>query len=183
VAPAEAPRVAIASLVVHETERGVSAAEVAAATLEALLCDDRACGTASLERMRTRAALRDATTRAGLAALRARDRAEPAEAAAAAEVAALREAEALDRLPQPIGVSGFDFPPHLRRHKVSGQIVLQLRLSHRGEVLHARVDSSELPAFDDFVLHEVAGWRFTPPTRRGLPVQATARFPISIEID
>jgi outer membrane biosynthesis protein TonB len=49
-------------------------------------------------------------------------------------------------------------------------------------VLDVKVDSSSLPAFDDFVRGEVAKWRFTPPTRQGLPVKAQARLPIPIQI-
>lgn len=88
----------------------------------------------------------------------------------------------LDRLPRPIGVSGFDFPRRLRKHKVSGQIVLMVKLGDDGRVLEVGVASSNLPQFDDFVRSEVERWRFTPPTQQGRPVRAQARLPIPIRI-
>jgi protein TonB len=88
----------------------------------------------------------------------------------------------LDQIPRPIGVSGFNFPSRLRKKKVSGRIVLLLKLDEKGRVLEVDVDSSNLPAFDDFVLDQVKRWRFTPPTQQGRPVKAKARLPIPINI-
>ena len=58
----------------------------------------------------------------------------------------------LDQIPRPIGVSGFNFPRRLLKKKVNGRLVLMLKLDERGEVLDVQLDSSNLPAFDDFVL-------------------------------
>jgi outer membrane biosynthesis protein TonB len=44
------------------------------------------------------------------------------------------------------------------------------------------VDASDLPEFEDVVLAQVRGWRFTPPTERGRPVRARARLPIPIHV-
>jgi len=88
----------------------------------------------------------------------------------------------LDQIPRPIGVSGFNFPSRLRQKKVSGKIVLLLKLNERGEVIDVQLDSSNLPAFNGFVLGEVEGWHFTPPTKGGQPVKAKARLPIPINI-
>lgn len=89
---------------------------------------------------------------------------------------------ALDQVPRPIGVTGFNFPSRLLKKKVSGKIVLLLKLSADGKVLEVEVDSSTLPDFDDFVANEVRRWKFTPPTQQGRPVQAQARLPIPITI-
>lgn len=88
----------------------------------------------------------------------------------------------LDQIPRPIGVSGLNFPSRLRKKKVSGRIVLLVKLEETGEVVDVRIDSSNLPAFDAHVLEEVKRWRFTPPTRAGQPVRAQARLPIPINI-
>jgi len=90
---------------------------------------------------------------------------------------------ALDQIPRPVGVSGFNFPRRLRQKKVSGRIVLLIKLDSDGDVLDVQVDSSNLPEFDDFVAGEVEGWRFTPPTQQGRPVKAKARLPIPIRIN
>ncbi len=89
----------------------------------------------------------------------------------------------LDQVPRPIGVTGLNFPPRLLRNKVSGKIVLMLKLSSEGKVMDVEVASSTLPAFDDFVSGEVKRWKFTPPTQQGRPVNAQARLPIPIQIN
>jgi protein TonB len=88
----------------------------------------------------------------------------------------------LDQVPRPVGVSGFNFPPRLLKKKVSGKIILMLKLNQEGKVLDVQIDSSTLPEFDDFVLGQVKRWKFTPPTQKGRPVQAQARLPIPINI-
>ncbi len=89
----------------------------------------------------------------------------------------------LDQIPRPIGVSGFNFPRRLRKKKVSGKIVLLVKLDSSGDVLEVQLDSSNLPDFDSFVLNEVERWKFTPPTQQGRPVKAQARLPIPIRIN
>jgi periplasmic protein TonB len=88
----------------------------------------------------------------------------------------------LDQLPKPVGVSGFNFPRRLKSKKVSGKIYLLIQLDESGKVISAKVDSSSLPDFDDFVVGEVRRWKFTPPTKGGQPVRAQARLPIPISI-
>ncbi len=88
----------------------------------------------------------------------------------------------LDQIPRPIGVSGFNFPRRLKQKKVNGRVVLLIKLDEQGQVLDVQVDSSNLPAFDDFVRGEVKRWKFTPPTVQGRPVKAKARLPIPLRI-
>lgn len=89
----------------------------------------------------------------------------------------------LDQIPRPIGVSGFNFPRRLLKKKVSGKIILLIKLSPDGRVLDVQLDRSTLPAFNDFVVAEVSDWKFTPPTVQGRPVKAQARLPIPIHIN
>jgi TonB family protein len=164
VAPAAAPRIAIATVVVNGPLGRSSASGVAAATLREVFCVGERCDVAYVEQLRSRA------------------RARAAEAEREIKEAALRGTSGLDQMPQPIGVSGLDFPRRLLRKKASGEIVLLVELNREGQVLDARIDSSDLPDFNDFVLREVRTWKFTPPTRRGHPVRGEARLPIPIEI-
>ncbi len=188
-APAEAPRVAIATVVVRNGPGGSSAALVAARTLERVFCEDRRCTAEHAERLLARSIDRDAGFERDVQAWQEaraaeihRKREEEALARAHA-IAAAHEVVPLDRAPRPIGVEGFDFPGRLRRKSVDGRIVLLVHLNEQGEVLDVRVDSSDLPDFEAFVTREVRRWRFTPPTRGGTPVQATARLPIPIHIN
>jgi TonB family protein len=164
VAPAAAPRIAIATVVVNGPSGRGSASEVAAATLREVFCEGEHCDASRVEQ------------------LHARSRARAAEAEREIREAALREMDDLDRIPHPIGAPSLEFPRRLLKKKVSGKIVLLLELDREGRVLDVQIDSSDLPDFDDFVLSEVSTWEFTPPTRRGHPVRAEARLPIPIEI-
>ena len=88
----------------------------------------------------------------------------------------------LDQIPRPIGFTGFDFPRRLLKKKVSGKVVLLVKLDSDGSVLDVQVDSSSLPDFSDFVASEIGKQRFTAPTYQGQPVKAMARLPIPINI-
>ena len=59
---------------------------------------------------------------------------------------------------------------------------MNVRVSAEGDVVDARVESSELPEFDELVLANVRGWRFEPSLRHGRPIEAVARLPIPIRI-
>ena len=88
----------------------------------------------------------------------------------------------LDQVPKPLPGSKLDFPRRLKKKKVSGRVVLLIKLSETGEVLETEIESSNLPAFENIVAKLVRKWRFTPPTQNGTPVRAQARFPIPIRI-
>ena len=79
-------------------------------------------------------------------------------------------------------MTGLNFPRRLRAKKVEGTVVLLLKLSADGDVMEVDIHSSDLPHFNKFILSQVEGWRFTPPTQQGRPVQAKARLPIPIRI-
>lgn len=159
VAPAEAPRVAIAAVVVDGPS---GAAEVAADVLREVFCEDGSCDPSRAERLRPRPGHEGARERRSVAA------------------------EDLDALPRPLGATGLELPSRLRRDPVRGEIVLLLELDSRGQVLDVRVASSDLadrPELEAFVASQVASWRFTPPTQRGRPVRARARLPVPIRIE
>lgn len=88
----------------------------------------------------------------------------------------------LDERPRPMGVSGMNFPPRLLQKKVSGTIVLLVKLAEDGRVLEVSIEHSDLPDFNRHVVGEVQRWRFTPPMQGGRAVKATARLPIPIQV-
>jgi len=211
VAPAEAPRLALAVLVVGEQH---SAAELAASLLEEVFCAQEVCTSAGAEGLHARARARARAHARALVGMRAADPGamHQSEGAREATRKAMGEASrepvrepihlwvahrgdeggptaqesadppALDALPRPRAGTRLELPPRLRGEKTRGEIVLLLELSPEGTVLEARVDSSDLPALEDTVLRQVRGWAFTPPRRDGSPVRATARLPIAIDI-
>ncbi len=162
VAPAEQPSIAIASIVLNARQAG-SASQVAAESLYEIFCRPGPCAAAQGERLHARASAR--------------------KVAARRELAAIRESSDLDEVPRPLGFQDFEFPPQLLREKADGEIVLLVDLNPEGQVLDVQIDSSDLPAFEQFVASEVRSWIFSPPTRRGRPVAARARLPIPIRIE
>jgi TonB family protein len=189
VAPAEAPRVAIATVVVRDSGHGHHAARIAAAALAEVFCDEERCDPAIAERLHSRAAVRNAEVEREVAEWklnRQREIEERERSIAferARQTAAAHTVLDLDRPPSPIGVAGLEFPRRLRRSPVDGEIVLLLEISEEGKVLDLQVASSDLPEFTKLVSRQVSSWRFTPPTRAGRPVKATARLPIPIHIN
>ena len=168
VAPADAPRLAIAALVVDGGRGRHSAAQIAADVLHEIFCSGAVCAP---ERLEARMA---AWTQA---------RPEPAPAALVVEEDGPVDAEDLDERVRLVAGGQLDFPRRLRRSRVDGKIVLDLELNRAGEVVALRVDSSNLPAFEGFVAQQVRGWKFTPPTRGGQPVAARAKLPIAIRLN
>jgi penicillin-binding protein A len=177
VAPAEEPRVAIAALVIHDSEAsgqrggvGMTASQVAAKTLRALFCNDLRCDTNHVERLYARANARRAESAAELAAQHA--------AREHARIAAARVVPA--RL---LEDSDIEFPRSLRRRKIEGEIVLLVSLSPSGDVADVRVDASDLPTqFGRHVSEVARGWKFAPSTRGGEPIASEVRLRIPIEI-
>jgi TonB family protein len=191
VAPSDAPRIAIAAVTVRAAAtdsavgggtgsgapRARSASDVAAATLRELFCDGGHCDPKRVERLYARASAREAA----------------AEAEANQRLAALQQireeqerkaAESL--LDAPVRVIGnptIDFPRRLRRGRAHGQILLRVDLSKEGRVVDVAVERSNLPHLEAFVEKRVKTWRFTPPTRHGVPVETSAKLPISIDLD
>lgn len=174
VAPADAPRIAIATVVVDGPS---SASTLSAQVLREVFCGAAGCTPDRIEPL--------------MARVRARhDAVAPAEPPAPQEprVVELSEEElialrGLDQPPRPIGIGRLDLPRPLLRKPAHGEIVLRLELNPEGEVLAAIIDSSDLPDFNEFVLSEVRGWRFTPPTMHGHPVFATARLALPIRVN
>ena len=175
VAPADAPRVAIASVVVNRAADAASAADVSAALLREVFCEEARCDASRVERLHLRDRTRAAETRRAI-----RDHARSLKRAE--EIARTHEVVDLDRPPRPLGGTRLEFPRRLLRDKVRGEIVVLVTLDPAGRVRDASVAASDLPDFEEFVLAEVKGWSFSPPTRHGRPVHARARLPIPIHI-
>jgi TonB family protein len=176
VAPAEAPRIAIAAVLVSEPPRRDSASAVAAAALRAVFCDDSGCEASRVDRLRTRAKIRDAEYRAAAHAAIA------AEKLRIEELSRVYDVAELDGAPRVLSDTDLHFPDHLLKRRARGRIVLSVDLDRDGEVVNARIDSSTLSRFNDFVLGEVGTWKFTAPTRNGRSVKATTQVPLNIRI-
>jgi TonB family protein len=194
VAPSDAPRIAIAAVTVRTAAtdgapagggpasgapRARSASDIAAATLRELFCDGGHCDPQRVERLYARASAREVAAEA-----------EANQRLAALQQAKIREGQErqaaeslLDAPVRVIGKPTLDFPRRLRKERARGQIVLLVNLSKEGRVVDVAVDQSNLPQLEAFVTKRVKTWRFTPPTRHGVPVETSAKLPLSIDLD
>ncbi len=165
VAPAEAPTLSLATLVVSRPGEETGAVDVAVGVLDSIFCHHGRCRASEGRRLRERAAARRAAWEA--------------EGRTAQEE--LREAGELDATPRLAGIYGIDLPPRLLRRHPGGRVVVEVELGPDGRVLDARVEESQLPELEELLLDQVREWRFTPPTQNGRPVRARARLPIRID--
>jgi peptidoglycan glycosyltransferase len=168
VAPADTPRLAISALVVDGGHGRHSASQIAAEVLHELFCDADACAPERLD--------------ARMAAWVDQTRPDPAPVALAPVEEGPVDAAELDEMLRPIVGGEIELPRRLLRRRVDGQIVFAIEIDRAGAVVALQVDSSNLPAFENFVSQQVRSWRFTPPTRGGQPVDARAKLPISITL-
>jgi len=88
----------------------------------------------------------------------------------------------LDGSPRLLRHGSATFPADLARKGVSqGTVVLEIELSTGGAVSVRRVVSSTHPELIATAKRVASASRFTPPTRRGQPVRAVMRWPITIK--
>jgi protein TonB len=88
----------------------------------------------------------------------------------------------LDGKPRLLRHPSVSFPSDLARRGVNrGTVVLEVELSQRGSVSVRRVISASHPELVAKARQVAAGSRFTPPMRRGQPVKAVMRWPITIQ--
>jgi hypothetical protein len=141
-----------------------------------VFCDGDDCDPARGERWQKRIAARRAEDRAAIeaeVALRTRER---------QELLRVYETDELDYPPEVLSSTDLDLPRHLLRHRMHGEVVVGVNINSRGDVVGAWIDHSTLGLADDWVLDQVADWKFTPPMHRGRPVNATAEVPLRIDI-
>jgi TonB family protein len=66
----------------------------------------------------------------------------------------------------------------LRKGGTRGEVVLTLRLSPRGAVLDAVLESATVPAFGEAALAVARQWRFLPGVKDGQAVESQVSMPL-----
>lgn len=116
------------------------------------------------------------------AAPRPAPRPAPVKAPPPAPVKSHYQVNELDGKPRLLRHGSAVFPPALARQGITqGTVVFEVELSASGSVGVRRVISSSHPDLVAAARRVAAGSRFTPPTRRGQPVRAIMRWPITIK--
>jgi periplasmic protein TonB len=85
----------------------------------------------------------------------------------------------LDQQPRVVFQPAPQYPPDLRKKKLSGTVYVLFIVDPAGRVKQPKVQSSSHPAFDQPALKAVQRWRFEPGKRKGKPVPFKMRVPIT----
>jgi TonB family protein len=74
------------------------------------------------------------------------------------------------------------YPPSLLMSKVAGSALIEFCVGTDGQARLPRVISADLPEFGWAAAAAVARWRFSPPLRGGVPVDARLRIPVRFAV-
>jgi len=75
-----------------------------------------------------------------------------------------------------------EYPPDLRKAKVSGHAVVRIRIDPWGKVQEPVVVSASAPEFGGAALDAIRQWRFLPRISNGVPTSARADFPFDFAL-
>lgn len=92
------------------------------------------------------------------------------------------EVQELDAPPRPVSRVSPTYPYNLRREGVTGSVRLIVVIDESGNVVEATVQTSSHRDFERPAVEAALRWRFTPPTRNGVPVRARYFFPLSFTL-
>ena len=85
--------------------------------------------------------------------------------------------------PEPISQSSPQYPPDLRRQRISGEVIVMFVVRPDGSTDRIRITKSTNPAFDEPVRRAVQKWRFKPGEKDGKAVSTNVRIPIPFNLD
>jgi periplasmic protein TonB len=85
-------------------------------------------------------------------------------------------ASRLSAQPRPVDLPKIDYPADARRAGVEGQVVLLLKLDHRGAVAGVKVVDAPSPSLAAAAEEGARRFRFTPALLEGEPVETEIRF-------
>lgn len=85
----------------------------------------------------------------------------------------------LDQMPRAVSQTPPDYPPELRRQKVSGTVYVIFIVDRSGRVLQPSVEQAPHPKLGAAALAAVRKWRFEPGKRQGRAVPFKMRVPIT----
>jgi TonB family protein len=88
--------------------------------------------------------------------------------------------QAFDELPVAVWTPAPQPPKDARAHRAGGDVVVEVLVSERGDVVHAEVRQST-EGLDDAALECARGWRFTPARAKGRPVACVARVSVRFQ--
>ena len=89
----------------------------------------------------------------------------------------------LDTPPKVLSAHFPDYPPALRRAEISGRVVVRFTVEKDGSVSDPSVQGSPPEELAALALSAIARWKFSPPTKNGVPVRARVTQPFRFELE
>ena len=92
-------------------------------------------------------------------------------------------ADTVDAVPTLMSGAPPPYPPPLKRKGVEGTVIVAARLDKTGRVTEAKLVSAQPPGvFDELALRAVKQYRFSAPTKNGVPVATWVEVPFEWEL-
>lgn len=82
-------------------------------------------------------------------------------------------------IPTPIHKIIPAYPPHLKQDNIGGKVVLEVHLDQQGNVVQAKVLSSDHSDLSRSAASSIKQWKFEPITKKNKPI--SARFPVVVD--
>lgn len=71
-----------------------------------------------------------------------------------------------------------EYPAAMLKNKISGEVMVSLRIGANGRVYDPKIEKASDPAFGEAALTAVRLWRFFPKIKGGRPVETVASLPL-----
>ena len=90
--------------------------------------------------------------------------------------------EDLDRQPRATKAVQPVYPPHLKKERITGSVVIVMIIDEEGLPNQVSIENSTHEAFSTAAIEAARQWRFEPGMKDGNPVKTRVRLPLSFEL-
>jgi TonB family protein len=97
--------------------------------------------------------------------------------------AAVYEGPAVDRQPKPKFQARPRYPFEMRRRGIAGEVVVDLIVDDKGDVINARVASSSREEFEAAAVQAISKWKYFPGQKNGRNVHTHLQVPIIFTVN
>lgn len=89
----------------------------------------------------------------------------------------------VDDPPVPVKTVAPDYPPDMRRDKISGAASILVVIGEKGDVIAAEVNKASRDEFREPALEAVKKWKFKPAELAGKAVKVRVNIPVRFSVD
>jgi TonB family protein len=89
----------------------------------------------------------------------------------------------LDRVPQLVSSAAPTYPYQAKHQRIEGRVLIEFTVDTQGQVMTARIISSDNAIFDEPTLQAVYHWKFEPGLCKGVAVPFRMRLPVNFALE